>query len=55
MATQASEYHFSSQVRNDTNTAGVYQSSTQARNKTNTCHLRPRSRQYASILDSNEK
>ena len=28
MATQAGEYHFSSQVRSDTNTAGVYQSST---------------------------
>ena len=37
MATQASEYiyHFSSRVRNNTNTAGVYQSSTRVRNNTN--------------------
>ena len=35
MATQASKYHFSSRVRNDTNAAGVYQSLTQVRNNTN--------------------
>ena len=40
MATQASEYHLSSRVRNNTNT-GVYQS-TRARNNTNTyCDTEP--------------
>ena len=35
MATQASEYHFSIRMGNNTNTAGVHQSSTQVRNNTN--------------------
>ena len=51
MATQASEYHFSSLVRNDTNTAGVYEFLTRIRNNTNTHHLK----QWVSILNSSEK
>ena len=35
MVTQASKYHFSSRVRNDTNTTGMYQSLTRVRNNTN--------------------